>query len=242
MPFGCSRRFFGSIPKQPGDSDRNEDAFRWRPDRLALALSDGATELFDSRLWAAILARRFVRNRDLSPEWAAAAIKVFRRHHKPEAMSWSRRAAFERGSFATLLGVEASSDLQQTRVVAIGDSVAVLLDGKEVVASFPYSSADDFRRRPALLSTRQEHNAFLAKPGTPRAPSITWRLDGYAEPRIACMTDAVAEWFLRLAAADSSAGDILLGLSDIAQFEAVVAHERDAGRMRVDDATVLILE
>jgi hypothetical protein len=209
---------------------------------LVLALSDGATESFDSRLWAAILARRFVRNLDLSPEWTAAAIKVYRRHHKPEAMSWSRRAAFERGSFATLLGVQASPDLQEARLVAIGDTVAVLLDGTTVVASFPYASADDFRRRPALLSTRPEHNKFLADPGSPRAPSITWRLDGYAAPRIACMTDAVAEWFLRLAASDPLAGDILLALSDIAQFEAVVTHEREAGRMRVDDATVLILE
>jgi hypothetical protein len=242
MPFGCSRRFFGSIPKQPGDSDRNEDAFRWRPDRLALALSDGATESFDSRLWAAILARRFVRNRELSPEWTAAAIRVFRRRHRPEAMSWSRRAAFERGSFATLLGVETSRDLQETRLVAVGDTVAVLLDGNEVVASFPYASADDFRRRPALLSTRQEHNEFLARPDPPGAPTVTWRLGDYAAPRIACMTDAVAEWFLRLAAVDRSAGDILLALADIAQFEAVVTHEREAGRMRVDDATVLILE
>ena len=56
------------------------------------------------------------------------------------------------------------------------------------------------------------------------------------------MTDAVAEWFLGLAAADRTSGDILLALKEPAQFDAVVAHEREAGRMRVDDATIVILE
>jgi hypothetical protein len=56
------------------------------------------------------------------------------------------------------------------------------------------------------------------------------------------MTDAVAEWFMRLAASDRTCGDILLAIREPGQLEAVVAHEREAGRMRVDDATVLILE
>ena len=174
MSFACSKRYFASVPKQPGDGDRNEDAFRWRPSERALALCDGATESFDSRLWARILARRFVRDRDVTPAWVSAAIKVFRRLHKPAALSWSRRAAYDRGSFATLLGVETEADGSVARLVAVGDTVAVLLDGPKVVASFPYESAEDFRRRPALLSTRPEHNKFLVKtaaPGTPRRAS-----------------------------------------------------------------------
>jgi len=246
MSFACSKRYFASVPKQPGDGDRNEDAFRWRPAQRVLALCDGATESFDSRLWARILARRFVRDRNLTPAWVSAAIKVFRRLHKPAALSWSRRAAYDRGSFATLLGIETEADGSAAHLVAVGDTVAVLLDGPKLVASFPYENAEDFRRRPALLSTRPEHNKFLTKsaagPGTPRLSSTVWRLDGCAEPRIVCMTDAVAEWFLGLAAADRTSGDILLALKEPAQFDAVVAHERDAGRMRVDDATIVILE
>jgi hypothetical protein len=240
MSFACAQRFFGTVPKQPGDGDRNEDAFRWRPERRALALSDGATESFDSKLWARILARRFVRDLELSLGWVAAAIEVFRRHHRPDAMSWSRRAAFNRGSYATLLGVEVNPEATEARIVAVGDTVAALLDGREVVATFPYTDPDEFRRRPALLSTKPEHNKFLEKPKATSA--AVWRLDQYAAPRIVCMTDAVAEWFMRLAASDRTCGDILLAIREPGQLEAVVAHEREAGRMRVDDATVLILE
>ncbi len=50
------------------------------------------------------------------------------------------------------------------------------------------------------------------------------------------------EWFLRRAQADPCAGEILLGISDIAHLEALVAQEREAGRMQVDDSTMLILE
>ncbi len=56
------------------------------------------------------------------------------------------------------------------------------------------------------------------------------------------MPDAMAEWFLRRAQADPCAGEILLGISDVADLETLVVRERETGRLRVDDSTVLILE
>ena len=56
------------------------------------------------------------------------------------------------------------------------------------------------------------------------------------------MTDAIAEWFLRRVKEDPCAGEVLLGISDISDLETLVVQERDAGRMRVDDSTLLILE
>ncbi len=242
MSFGNSRRFFGSVSKHPGDADRNEDAFTWSPERSALALSAGATESFDSRSWARILVRLFILKPVLSMARVDLAITAFTRRHDPQSMSWSRQVAFDRGSFATLLGVAVGPESKQARVLAIGDTVALLLDGTRLVASFPYTDPEDFRRRPTLLSTRREHNSFLKRPGHAGASTAVWRLDWLAQPRIVCMTDAIAEWFLRLSQADSCAGEILLDISDIADLEALVAHEREACRMRVDDSTVLILE
>ena len=242
MSFGFSRRFFGSIPKHPGDADRNEDAFMWSPQRSALALSDGASESFDSRLWARILVRLFFLKPVLSMARVDVAIAVFTRRHDPQSMSWSLQTAFDRGSFATLLGVAISPELDQARVLAIGDTLALLLDGTRLVASFPYTDPEDFRRQPTLLSTRREHNSFLERPDHTGASTAVWRLDRLAQPRIVCMTDAIAEWFLRRAQTDPSAGEILLGIADIADLEALVARERESGRMRVDDSTVLILE
>lgn len=245
MSFGFTRRFFGSIPKLPGDADRNEDAYNWSPGRRAMALSDGASESFDSRLWARILVRLFVLRRQLSVAWADVAIKAFAHRHDPGSMSWSRLAAFQRGSFSTLLGVDFSSDLNEAQIVAVGDTVAMLFDGPRLVESFPYTHPDDFQRRPTLLSTQRGHNVFLDKPDTPgqcRMSTTTWRLDQLAEPRIVCMTDAIAEWFLRHAVENPSAGELLLGLTEIDQLQALVLREREAGRMHVDDTTLLVLE
>jgi len=171
-----------------------------------------------------------------------AAIAAFTRRHDPQSMSWSRQAAFDRGSFATLLGVSFTPELNQATVLAIGDSIALLFDGPRLVASFPYTEPDEFRSRPTLLSTKRNHNSFLDQPDHTGVSTTTWRLDHLAQPRIVCMTDAIGEWFLRLAKADPCAGEILLGISDIAHLEAIVAQEREAGRMVVDDTTMLILE
>lgn len=241
MPFGASLRFCGSIPKLIGDADRNEDAAIWSSERSAAALSDGASESFDSRLWANILVRLFILKQNVTTEAVDLAIAAFAHCHEPEAMSWSRKAAYDRGSFATLLGITFGPEPGAVRVLAIGDTVAVLLDGARPVKSFPYTDPDEFQQRPTLLSTRRAHNRFVDRPGHAEAATATWRLDALAAPRIACMTDALGEWFLRRAADDPCAGETLLGL-DVAGLEALVAGEREAGRMRVDDSTLLILE
>jgi hypothetical protein len=242
MSFGFSRRFFGSVPKVLGDADRNEDAFKWSPERSAVALSDGASESFDSRSWARILVRLFVLKPVLSVARLDLAISAFTKRHDPQSMSWSRQSAFDRGSFATLLGVVIGQKRDHARVVAIGDTAAMLLDGNRLVASLPYTDPADFQRRPTLLSTRREFNSFLDKPNHPGAETTVWQFDQLNEPRIVCMTDAIAEWFLRRAQEDPNAADQLLGLSDTGDLEALVTREREAGRMHVDDTTLLILE
>ncbi len=242
MSFGLSRRFFGSVSKHPGDADRNEDAFKWSPERSVVALSDGATESFDSRSWARILVRLFVLKPALSMARLDLAIAAFTRRHAPQSMSWSRQEAFDRGSFATLLGVVFGKKSNEARVMAIGDSAAMLLDGTRLVASLPYTDPDDFQRRPTLLSTRREHNSFLEQPDHGGVSTAVWNLDQIDQPRVVCMTDAIAEWFLRRAQEDPCAGEALLGISDISDLETLVVQERDAGRMQVDDSTLLILE
>jgi len=242
MAFQFTPRFFGTVPKHLGDADRNEDAYKWSSTRSALALSDGATESFDSRLWAQILVRLFLLKPEVSKERMDVAITAFTRRHDPQSLSWSRQAAFDRGSFATLLGVSMNPELDQAHLIAIGDSVALLLDGIRLVSSFPYTDPQQFKARPTLLATRRELNSFLDQPDHISAATADWDLKKLSQPRIVCMTDAIAEWFLGLAQGDPCAGEVLLGISDNDHLETLVSHERDAGRMQVDDTTMLILE
>ena len=98
--------FEGSCPKDPLGSDINEDRRVFDAARGALALCDGASESFNSSVWAQILADKFVADPAVTPDWLAGAVADYVSRHDFESMSWSRQASYERGSFSTLLGIQ----------------------------------------------------------------------------------------------------------------------------------------
>src|SRR5688572_10364860 len=120
--------FVGQVPKDPSFPDENEDVYELEIETGRVAVSDGASESFDSRTWARLLATRFVKKPELSSNWLAQAIEDYSLSFDPAALSWSKQAAFDRGSFATLLGIEECIAHGTMDVIAIGDSLAVLLD------------------------------------------------------------------------------------------------------------------
>ena len=98
--------FAGQVPKDLSFPDTNEDAYEIAPDAGKIAMSDGASESYDSRAWARLLACRFVENSQIDHRWLAEAITEYTTRVDYASLSWSKQAAFERGSFATLLGIE----------------------------------------------------------------------------------------------------------------------------------------
>jgi hypothetical protein len=81
--------------------------------------------------------------------------------HTMETMPWMQQAAFDRGSFATLLGIELLPDWRAARVFAIGDTLLAFVDSAQVVRTIPYVQSDDFDRSPQLLSTNPLENRWL---------------------------------------------------------------------------------
>src|SRR5262249_44319543 len=126
--------------------------------------------------------------------WVNQAIQHYAARHNPENLSWSKQAAFERGSFATLLAIHIKNNATQAEVLAIGDSIAVLGTSRILCDSFPYKSADQFKREPLLISTRQDCNdgLFDADPSRFRA---TWKLCPLRS-KLMAMTDALGAWLL----------------------------------------------
>ncbi|MEQ1934183.1 MAG: hypothetical protein ABL962_09950 [Fimbriimonadaceae bacterium] len=163
----------------------------------------------------------------------AAAVRQFNADFDRATMSWSAQAAFDRGSFATLLGVQVD-DKRGATILGIGDSLAVLADGEEVRETFPYSSPEQFQAHPLLLSTILERNGTLLE----QQPITRWSFEGMTAPRILCMTDALGAWLLT-----DRAGrlPILLALTSRFEFEALVVGERSQATMRRDDTSLLIL-
>src|SRR5215207_3054832 len=106
-----------TVPKAEGQP--NED--RYQSSRKGVhALSDGASVSFDSASWAQILVRRYARNPEVTREWIRSAIGEFSILYDRESMPWMKQASFDRGTFASLLGVRVLNEGKNIQVLSIG--------------------------------------------------------------------------------------------------------------------------
>jgi hypothetical protein len=215
------------------DDYRNEDAYSISRRRGVSALSDGASVSFDSAAWAMILVRRYARNPRFDRAWLSGAIAEFAKLYDRESLPWMQQASFDRGSFASLLGVS-HLGCGIVHVLAIGDSIAVLCDGDRILSSFPYTSSAQFDERPQLLSTNAAENAFLND-----IEPIRWNLREYERPALLCMTDALGQWVLAHRDEEQSPISVLRRIKSLTGFKRFVADQRNAGRLRRDDTTLL---
>jgi hypothetical protein len=152
-----------------------------------------------------------------------------------------KQAAFDRGSFASLLGVRFLDRGTLIRVFAIGDTLAVLCDGDEIKMTFPYTTESQFEQRPQLLCTNPMENVFVNDPAFERDRYVDWTFQGLAQPALLCMTDALGRWLLSWSDAQQSAIAIVRGLKTPKEFSRFVHSERVSGRMKRDDTTLLAI-
>lgn len=228
--------FEGTVAKHVESPDDNEDAHRLAPERGRVVLSDGASESFDARNWARLLVER-IAEEELSMDAVTACARSYEAMHDPEALSWSKAAAYERGSFATLLVVQDLPDANAVQITAVGDSLAVWLDGDQWVTSAPYECSGQFQEKPSLLATRLELN----EPGDHLWSVREWKYEPQGHRFLLCMTDALGAWLLaHQERGDGSALELLCGIRDAQELTELVESERAAGRMRRDDSTLII--
>jgi hypothetical protein len=221
-----------TVGKQATEPHLNEDAIACSDVRGVYAVSDGASESFASRRWARLLVSRYVRRPSIDWAWVAHAIAAYNTAFDRPAMSWSAQASFDRGSFATLLGLQ--FDGSGVSVLGIGDSLAVLDNGSEIRATFPYSDPEQFRANPLLLSTIQDRNNAILGADF----SAYWRLDGVDLPKVFCMTDAIGAWLL---AAREERMERLRAVRTGPAFVKLVEAARADGTMRRDDTTLVVI-
>ncbi len=234
--------FVGSCAKEPDRPEANEDAYTFSPNGQRLAVSDGASESYDSRVWARLLADKFATDPSFKQDWLRSAISAYLAEHNFESMSWSQQLAFKRGCFATLLAVEHDPVANQLILFGIGDSVAVLFDGASIARSWPLDEPEKFLERPTLLSTRFEHNDFTRDAEFDVRQRVNIDLLGLSDPLLLCMTDALGEWTLRMSRQQPEQVVALLMIRTEEELAQLVIAERAAKRMRVDDSTLIILK
>ncbi len=230
--------FSATYPKDDSAPETNEDYLFCDRLRDVYCMSDGASESYDSKSWARVLVEKYIRSTRVNPSWLLKAIETYRASVSYDELSWSQQAAFERGSFATLLGVQLIGRGRYIRVTSVGDSLCVLCDGDRFNRSYRYSRPDEFAARPQLFASDIRLNQTTLSSLKANQLQRTWSTVDLTRPALLLMTDALGEWVLR---DRNHRCRRLLGLRREFQFVNLVRSERSANRLRTDDTTLLVL-
>lgn len=220
-----------SIAKDLQRQELNEDAYA--EGKTCVALADGASESYDSQTWARLLSQSYTLDQRVSLQWVEERVCTYLGSTDFASLSWSRQAAFERGSFATLLGLELAPNGVEVDLLAIGDSLAVHVRNGVMVESFPFKFAEEFDARPQLMSTLSTANAFVGEPDFFSRNTTTWQVE--TGDQILLATDAVGHWILNHKEALAE----LHAINTLAEFEQLVVARRHDRTMRLDDSTII---
>lgn len=240
QPISASRmqmRAYWSVPKDPASGHENADAMACSCASGVFALSDGASQSYDARNWARLVSSKFAEHPHLSAQWLNDIISDYSNAVDRSELSWSGQASYDRGSFTTLLGIVLDNDARFVRITAVGDSVAVLVSNGKIVSTFPYSTAAEFAERPFLISTWNNLNADLFSEGQ-RNIHCAWPLPDGPEVTLFGMTDAMGAWLLT---SPEERVQRLCALPDERQFSSLVSEEREAGHLKADDTSLLVI-
>jgi hypothetical protein len=228
-----------SVPKDVTCPTLNEDAWAHNEEFTCVALSDGASESFDSKTWANLLVDRYVHDHAMTPDWVAEALNEYTSGFNFEELTWSAQRAFDRGSFATLLGLVIGHNETDLEVLCIGDSLALHVRDGAVIASFPFDRPEQFDARPTLLSTKGHANSLWANSEFFLGASRTWKVQ--PGDVIYAVTDAVGHRILSQLAGDGAIAGTLVSVNSEPEFTDLVQQLRASREMRLDDSTVLRL-
>lgn len=220
-------------------SAKNEDSFAVSDDGLRYAVSDGASISFDSATWSTILAKRYLLDSQVDNRWISEALGEYVGLHNREDLPWMMQAAFDRGSFASLIGLSIQEDGSEVEVVCVGDSAFALFDGSNMIEFLPYSKPEEFDSSPILISTNPAENSWFADED---ANVLVRRIQlvEFSRPHLLMMTDALARWLLEGPADEKF--ERLSGLSNQASFSEFVVEERAKGSLARDDTTMVLIE
>ncbi|OCG68236.1 hypothetical protein A9G41_08630 [Gilliamella sp. Nev5-1] len=248
----------------------NEDSWAISDDNLSIAISDGATESYDSKLWAKILCQKFVGKTFSSfDEYLISAEKDYAKQHDIHNMTWTQIEAYQRGSFATFIGVNYSQIKNSLKITCIGDSCIFLFkkSSKNYLKrkrsrvkkktrvyrncknnhKYEYQKIfdiPDFKNCPQLISTKKNFNTFDFDKYTKYV-----NLSKYNDYYLFLCTDALADWLINsfnLLKSSTNLTNILNlqnNLSNLNEFfYTKVMEARKNKKMKIDDSTLIILK
>lgn len=250
---GWQLLFAGSVPKDCAFPESNEDRLDADPHSRVYVMSDGASESFNSALWSEILVSSAANHPPNSRygRWLKQAVSSYKQRIPVSELSWSKQAAFDRGSFASILVAELHDS--SVTIFAIGDTTAILVEDGNVIHTFPYKEADEFRQRPHLLSTiisrhnsqffRQALRSLVRKKRVAEESVCTtnWPTQETRRYILICVTDALAEWLMRSDEKSEARLNAVLAVRTNEGLLQLVLDARAVDGMRKDDSSLITL-
>jgi hypothetical protein len=240
-----------SIPKKGNQPRENEDFFyphggEIRRDHQSIAIADGASEGFLSKLWSRILTVSYVNfNRtDLDiHQFTDFCIDVYedqrekylqRRRENNTPLRWFEENLLLKGSFSTLLGVTFFDETPEGGSwlsVSVGDSCLFQLRDS-VIESFPVRDASSFSNSPDLISSNPAYNQELEAKVRVKTGRFLFGDTFYL------MTDAIAHWFMNQNAEGGRPWATLDELFETDRLKDYIDRLRGEGSLKNDDVTI----
>jgi len=230
--------FCAQVPKDLNCPETVEDSLFIACDRCSIVISDGASESFDSKRWADSIVSQYINQNLIDRDWLLKLIENYEKKLDVSNLSWSKQASYDRGSFATLLGIHLDIKKKILSVDGIGDCLAVLLLKSEAIITFPYKFSRDFDQNPLLLSTKIQLNDQLFN--TEILDPINFTIDSDTVQTVILMSDALANWCLKRIELNSLEWKKLLTFKSQSDLDNFVLNERQNKTMAVDDVTLMI--
>lgn len=234
------------FPKRNCKPSDCEDGLSLNSKTLRFCVTDGASEAFDSRKWARLLAALWKKSApgELfdSDQFIAKAKAVSERWDKKwqnKELPWYAEEKSKKGSYASFLGVEIEEfgELLQWRAIAIGDCCMFIQNG-ESFSSFPLEHPHEFGLNPVLIPTKiEEPNNFVSNIRIANGKF-------YKSEFVLLMSDAISNWYMStfIDFPDQIKKFLhLLRNRDRTALEALIKSARDSERLRNDDIAIILV-
>lgn len=231
------------LPKAGSLPTECEDATALSLRQRRFCICDGATEAYDSRRWARLLARCWVVSshlltREEIEPWLSILGERLQRRWQKRTLPWYAEEKARGGAFAAFVGVAfiPAEDRLVWQAVGLGDSCLLQVQNGAIVNALPISDPEAFGYHPTLIPSNLQRQQGIGEQFTVATGNVS-RQDSFW-----LLTDAIAAWYLRMSLEDPLRVDELaqlLDANDTLGFERFVERERADKSLRNDDVAVL---
>lgn len=232
------------MPKSGNELSECEDAIGVNVDRRRFAVSDGATEAFDSGNWARRLAHHWVSvdaclTRAEFSKWLCEEGESLHRSWSGLELPWYSQEKAREGSFAAFVGVQIDDAKNRWNAIALGDCCLVHTRDGKALKSLPISASSGFGSAPVLAASHG---------GTQLMAADRVSIDSGTTKRgdvILLLSDAVASWYLNLLETGKSDTEsdfrMLLTTGNREHLVRLFESQRSAGKIKDDDLAAILI-